>query len=232
MSGPGKEMVVQVTTPAQLISQGIEKGLDVEQLGKLMDLQERWEAKEAKKAFAVAMSQFQANKPDLLRQSGVSHDQGKTNKFFFAPLDKIQKAVDPILSQFGLSYSWKQSGEGDKIKITCLVSHIDGHSEETFLEGEHDSSGSKNKIQAIGSAVSYLKRYTLMNAFGLSTGDDDGASTQMNADEIDALMLEKLIKLKSEKKIEDKATADRLDQIIEKKESSSYKKAIKILEKL
>lgn len=232
MSGSGEVMVIESTTPMQLISQGMEKGLNIDQLEKLMGLQERWEAKEAKKAFAVAMSKFQAEKPDILRQSGVSHDQGKTNKFFFATLATIQKAVDPILSKCGLSYSWKQSGEGDKIKITCLVSHIDGHSEETFLEGDHDSSGSKNKIQAIGSAVSYLKRYTLMNAFGLSTGDDDGASTQMTPEEVDALMLEKLIKLKSEKKITDKATADRLDQIIDKKESSSYKKAIKILEKL
>jgi len=232
MSDPVDTMMVHTTTPTDLISQGIEKGLDVAQLEKLMDLQERWEQKEAKKAFAVAMSKFQGNKPDILRQSGVSHDGGKTFKYYFASLAKIQKSVDPVLSECGLSYSFKQTGVEGKIKIICVVTHTDGHSEETWLEGKEDSSGSKNSIQSLGSAVSYLKRYTLKNALGLSEDDDDGASTQMSPDEINDLMLEKLIKLRSEKKITDKPTADRLDQIIKKKESTSYKKAIKILEKI
>ena len=36
-----------------------------------------------------------------------------------------------------------------------------------------DTSGSKNAIQARGSTVTYLQRYTLLGALGLVTGDED-----------------------------------------------------------
>lgn len=228
MSEPTK--AVAVNSPSDLLAKAIESNMGVEQLEKFMDLQDRWEKKQAEKAFFLAMNQFQANKPLIIKTNSVEYNGKK--KFDFASLAKIQKAIDPVLSNFGLSYTWKQSGEAGKVKITCVAKHIDGHSEETFLEGEHDTSGGKNAIQAVGSAVSYLKRYTLMNAFGLSADDDDGASTQMTPEEVDALMLEKLIKLSEEKTITDEATAIRLSHIIENKESSSYKKAIKILSEL
>jgi hypothetical protein len=50
-----------------------------------------------------------------------------------------------------------------------------GHSERTTLSATADTSGSKNSIQAIGSTVTYLQRYTLLAAVGLAAGgDDDG----------------------------------------------------------
>jgi hypothetical protein len=51
-----------------------------------------------------------------------------------------------------------------------------GHSESTSLSASPDTSGSKNAIQAIGSTVSYLQRYTILALTGLATEDmdDDG----------------------------------------------------------
>jgi hypothetical protein len=47
-----------------------------------------------------------------------------------------------------------------------------------------DTSGSKNPIQALGSAVSYLQRYTLLSLAGLATEDqdDDGATAEKKTD--------------------------------------------------
>lgn len=47
-----------------------------------------------------------------------------------------------------------------------------------------DPSGSKNAIQAIGSAVSYLRRYTLLGVLGMATsdGDSDGMTMGNAAD--------------------------------------------------
>jgi ERF superfamily len=60
--------------------------------------------------------------------------------------------------------------------VTCILTHQMGHSEETTLAGAPDNSGSKNSIQAIGSTVTYLERYTLLAATGLAAanGDNDG----------------------------------------------------------
>jgi hypothetical protein len=64
------------------------------------------------------------------------------------------------------------------VKVTCILSHKDGHREETTLSGPFDHSGNKNAVQAIGSGVAYLQRYTLKAAVGVAAGhDDDGRSS-------------------------------------------------------
>ena len=63
--------------------------------------------------------------------------------------------------------------------MTCVISHRDGYSEETTLTAGNDESGNKNSIQAIGSAATYLQRYTLKLALGLSAAkDDDGRGSE------------------------------------------------------
>ena len=47
--------------------------------------------------------------------------------------------------------------------------------EETSLEADNDESGNKNAIQAVGSAATYLQRYTLKLALGLAASNDDDA---------------------------------------------------------
>jgi len=61
------------------------------------------------------------------------------------------------------------------VSVTCVVSHVDGHSEENTLSANNDTSGSKNAIQAVGSAVTYLERYSLKAALGLAAAEDDDA---------------------------------------------------------
>ena len=60
--------------------------------------------------------------------------------------------------------------------MSCCVTHILGHTECTTLSELPDESGSKNSIQAIGSTVSYLQRYTLFSILGLASKemDNDG----------------------------------------------------------
>jgi hypothetical protein len=61
------------------------------------------------------------------------------------------------------------------------VTHELGHSAQTSLTAPPDASGSKNSIQAIGSTVSYLQRYTFMAITGLAAKDqdDDGQKAEV-----------------------------------------------------
>ena len=161
--------------PVNLIAQAIEKGLGIEHLKGLMELQERWEANQARKRFKEAMVDFQREKPELKKDQSVKFNN--TN-YQFNSLPNIQRVIDPVLSQHGLSYRWEQEEIENKIRITCIVSHINGHEERTHLTAPSDTSGSKNPIQSIGSTVSYLKRYTLEGALGLASDKDrDGVTT-------------------------------------------------------
>ncbi len=163
--------------------------VDLDKMDKIMQMYERFQAKEAEKAFYRAMNLFQANKPDLIKSAKVDYStKAGRVQYSYNPLPKIQKAIDHWLSKFGLSYKWKQVSNDNLIKITCIVSHVDGYFEETWLEAGHDTTGSKNAIQAIGSTVSYLKRYTLENALGLSSDEDsDGIKSEKPARTLEEL---------------------------------------------
>lgn len=158
-------------TPMDLLARAVERGADLAMVEKLMDLAERSERNQARKKFDAAVAEAKA----LIKP--VTRNRTGNNKTKYADLAAYAKEVDPILAQFGLSYRYS-SRQDDRIHITCILSHRDGHNEETTLSSAPDGSGSKNSIQAIGSAVEYLKRYTLTLALGLSSemADDDGKS--------------------------------------------------------
>ena len=56
---------VQPTTP-QLPAQAIAAGQTPETLARMMDLHERWEATEARKAFTSAMAEFKRSCPGVI----------------------------------------------------------------------------------------------------------------------------------------------------------------------
>ena len=157
------------TTPAQLLQIAVDQGADLDKLEKLMELQERWEDREARKAYVNAMSEFRASVGNISRNR-----QGHNSKY--ADLAHTLNQVKDKLAANGLSHTWKtDQGENQLITVTCCVTHIQGHQECTSMSANPDTSGAKNSIQAIGSTITYLQRYTLFSLLGLaSTDDDDG----------------------------------------------------------
>ena len=184
-----------VSSPDKLIELALSKGADLDKLEKILALKERYDAGEAKKAYNKAMSEFKKTPPKIMKKSTVdfSTSKGRTS-YNYANLADVTNAINEALSANGLSstFTTKQNGA---ISVTCKITHEMGHSEETTLSANADSTGNKNSIQAIGSTVSYLQRYTLLAATGLATQeqDDDGKAvtetiTQEQAQEIDRLV--------------------------------------------
>lgn len=171
-------------TPSDLIAQAIEKGLDVQALEKLMDLQERWDANQAKKLFFEAFTAFQSEPIDIRKTKAVEFNQKV--QYHYAPLADITRQIAKPLKENELSYRWEIQDNDKEIKVTCLVSHIAGHTERTTMTATPDTSGSKNAIQARGSAIEYLKRYTLIGALGISTADSDidGRLPELDVDKL------------------------------------------------
>jgi hypothetical protein len=175
-------------TPAQLLSQAIEKGMGVAELEKLVALQERWEANQARKAFFEAFTAFQAECPDLRKTKAVKFKETDPKpQYMYATLGDITRQLRDLLKRHQLSYRWEITSTKEEIKVVCLVSHIEGHTERTEMTSAPDPSGSKNGIQARGSAVQYLKRYTLEGALGLSTTESDIDGKQPDDTSVDDL---------------------------------------------
>lgn len=169
---------VATLNPARMIELAIEKGA-VDQLDKLLALQERWEGNEARKAFVRSMNEFKRNKPDVYKNKNVDFENrnGGRTSYDHATLDNICDVLGEALSQVGITYRWRTENlDSGWIRVTCILTHEMGHSEETTLQGPPDQSGGKNAIQAIGSTTEYLRRYTLLAATGIAVKgmDDDG----------------------------------------------------------
>ena len=190
MSNENEVLVVEqenklpaITQPhMRLIEIAVEKGADIVQLEKLMDLQDRYEAKEARKSFFKAFSGFQSKLPEIEKTGkvGYANKDGSFTGYKHSTLAEIGRATSPILAEFGLSYRFQQlprTEQGDQsITVVCILSHEDGHEERTQMTGFPDTSGKKNSIQAIASTRTYMQRYTLTDALGLTfvEEDDDG----------------------------------------------------------
>lgn len=160
-------------TPMGLLQMAVSQGADIDKLAKLMDLQERWEANEARKAFTAAMAKFKAHPPRISKNKHVKF--GNT-EYDHATLDNVTGPITAALSAVGISHKWSVEQTGPEISVSCVLTHERGHSETTTLRSGADSSGSKNSIQAIGSAITYLQRYTLLAATGMAAAgtDNDG----------------------------------------------------------
>jgi hypothetical protein len=160
--------------------------VDVDKMMKLLEMRERVEAAEAKKAYAAALAQLQPILPTVDRNGRITiTKKDKPEEVIqstpYALWEDINEAIRPVLAahSFSLSFRTGQTPEG-KITVTAVLAHSEGHSEETTITLMHDSSGSKNSVQAVGSSISYGKRYTaglLLNITSRAPGDadDDGA---------------------------------------------------------
>ncbi len=163
-------------SPAHTLALAIEKGISPDVLNKLLDVQERWEANQAHKEFVVSMTAFKASAPAVLKKaSEVNFETSKgRTQYKYANLGDIVQEITSNLSKHELSASWETNQDDkDRVVVTCHITHARGHRESVTLRGPADMSGNKNPIQAIGSAVTYLQRYTLLAALGLVTADQD-----------------------------------------------------------
>ena len=167
--------VPESPTPATLLQMAITQNLDLDKLEKLMELQERWEQKEAKKLFIAALSKFQSMVPPIRKNktAKVKTQNGGGYDYTYVNIGHIGQTIQKALNKCELSYRWEFDEKDGKMSVRCFVTHISGHTEGTTMEAAADNSGGKNAIQQKASTNTYLQRYTLIGALGLTIEDDD-----------------------------------------------------------
>lgn len=172
-----KEGHTAEVTPFNLIETAIRSNVSVEQLEKLMAMQERWEAKKSRKEFFAALAKFQSKCPVIEKKGKAAFDSTKAGggkvKYNYATLDAIIDQIKEPLKENGLTYRWEFAEDAATIVVTCVITHKAGHEEKTTFSAAHDITGAKNAIQSKGSTLTYLQRYTLIGALGIATGEED-----------------------------------------------------------
>lgn len=177
---PGTALTVAENSPAGLMLRALERGATPEQIGQMMDLQERWERREAEKAFAESMAAFKGEAVEIIKRRHVDFENktGGRTQYKHAELADVIDAVAPALSKHGFSWSWQTKQANGFMEVTCILKHRLGHTESATLSGPYDQSGGKNAIQAIVSTKTYLERHTLKAICGVAEkGEDDDGKT-------------------------------------------------------
>ena len=222
------------SSPSTLIELAINQGVDLDKIEKMLVLQERWEKNEAKKAYIRAMTAFKANPPEIEKDVRVQYDtsKGKTD-YKHASLANVTKKINSALSEHGLSAAWSTTQQNGSVAVTCTITHEQGHSESTSLTASPDASGSKNAIQAIGSTISYLERYTILALTGLATFDmdDDGNATSGPVEYINDQQYGSIIDMMNEADADEGKFLEYLKiESIEKMPLNKFNMAVKALE--
>lgn len=144
---------------------------DVTKLEKLWEMKKDIDRLEKKRIFSAAFAKMQPEFPIIKRTK-------KNHTGWYAPWSTIKIAINPILEKHGFSLRHTTKQENKTIIVTAILEHLCGHREDSSLVLPYESSGSKNEVQAIGSAQSYGIRYTGCAILGLATEDidDDGTA--------------------------------------------------------
>jgi hypothetical protein len=171
---------------------------DVDKMERLLAMQERVIERTAKAAYQAALVKMKPKLPVIDRKGRIVIRDKATKEITqstgYALWEDIDEKITPILAEHGFALTFRAGVAQDgKITVTGVLSHENGHSEETTITLPHDSSGSKNAVQAVGSSTAYGKRYTATLLLNIRTkGEDDdggkgGAPAVLNDEQVDTI---------------------------------------------
>jgi len=103
----------------------------------------------------------------------VGAHKGSDNPFFksrYSDLASVMEAIRKPFADNGLSFIQAPAFADGRVSITTRIMHSSGQ----WMESTLDVPVSKLDAQAVGSAISYGKRYALQSMAGVPSIDDDG----------------------------------------------------------
>lgn len=195
----------EAATVLSIIAKAAENpNVDISKMQALLQMQKEIMEKNSEIEFNEAFSRVSAKMPRIQKAGSVGYKEDKNNKnsavveaFKFARYEDIDKAIRPLLDAEGFTLSYDSSmRDGGGVVMTGTLSHRSGHKRTASIPLALDVSGGKNNIQAMGSTISYGKRYLagmLLNIVTVGEDDDATASdviTLEQAVEIDLLIVE------------------------------------------
>jgi hypothetical protein len=162
-----------------LLSEAVKNNVSIEMMERLFALREKVKAEQAKEGYMLALSQFQGQLKSVKKNKKVMNKDGATVRYQYATLDSIVEQVQKPLSEAGLSYTWSVINETDFITAKVSITHKLGYSETSEFKVPIDKEGFMTAPQKYASALTFAKRYSLCNALGIMTGDEDTDATDV-----------------------------------------------------
>lgn len=125
-------------------------------------------------AIAAALSTAQGELSHALKDTMGQIGQQKTK---YADLASCWDAAREPLSRNGLAVVQMPSADGPKVTVTTMLVHKSGE----WFKNSIQMTSAQNTPQAIGSCITYGRRYSFCSVVGISPEDDDGAAASGTA---------------------------------------------------
>lgn len=151
--------------------------IDVEKMERLLAMQERILTRQASAAYMAALAQMQPKLPPIPERGGIKDRSGNVQSTY-ALWEDIVERITPVLAEHGFAISFRVGQTDSVLQVTGVLTHREGHSEQTTIPLPLDSSGSKNAVQSVGSSVSYGKRYTASALLNLTSRPRDPSQSE------------------------------------------------------
>jgi len=128
-------------------------------------------------ALAKALVQAISEMENASKNSVNPHFKSK-----YADLAEVIATTKPTLQKYGLAVAQFPCFEGGAVGVETIILHDSGE----WMSGTAYSPIPKQDPQAVGSAITYLRRYSLAAVCGLTQEDDDGnAATKPKAPKVE-----------------------------------------------
>jgi hypothetical protein len=158
---------------AQVSAMPSDAGDRVALMEKLIAMKYADEDREAKKRFEEAFGRMQKALP-IVKKS--KYNDG--TKSYYAELEEMQRTWDPIIFEYGFTYSWREELVQDgQIKRTWFDLMQFGHTKSNFFDAPKiEPNRAQNLIQVSGVQSSYGYRYSYRAGIGgrVEGEDPDG----------------------------------------------------------
>ena len=161
--------------PLALIQRAVDKGTDPAAMSQLMDLYERHERNEARKAYSAAMVQVQADLPRVC--SDARNPQTNSD---YPTETRVRQTIQAMCLDHGFTFTVDEATApvDDVVCVRLTVRHVNGHESTMLRYGKVDMYGPKGNpnsthVQGCQKTVTYLGRRMLLQAFGVVVDGDD-----------------------------------------------------------
>lgn len=163
----------QDNSGSSLIQWAKQNGATIAEMKEFYHFQREIEADQAKRAFILAKANFGAE-PVCIQKDRINKQYDSK----YSSISALVNTTRPYLSKHGLAANW-EIDQSNGVTVTCILTHIMGHSERVNAKFPLDSSGAKNALQQIKSSVTYGKILTYESVCGLASQEgnlDDDAN--------------------------------------------------------
>ena len=166
------------SSPAEMMQSALANGIDLEKLSKLLELQERWEATQASKAYSKDFAMAQSEIQPVAKKNLNPQTHSK-----YADLSGVNEIAQPVYTKYGFSVIFYEgeTPKPDHIRLYADVKHCLGHKETYYYDAPIETTGIKGNAMMTrqhgkASSVSYARRYLMCMIWNISTKDNDGNS--------------------------------------------------------